>query len=75
MGSKIPQPPPTDGRAARPSAPPPRVLCVCKQIDDVRLVRLRVNGKATLYYQHETPLCRMCRDRLRGSWMYAERAG
>ena len=28
MGSKFPQPPPTDGREAKPSAPPPKVAPV-----------------------------------------------
>jgi hypothetical protein len=51
--------------------------CVCGGTGggDVRLVRMRVDGKATLYHQRPVPLCVTCRRAERGRWMYVDRAG
>lgn len=47
--------------------------CQCGGRDDVRLVRMRVDGKATMYHSKPIPLCEYCRHGERGRWMYAER--
>lgn len=54
----------------------PAVLaCVCGwQGEDVRTVRMRVDGRATAYHLDRVPMCRSCRDSARGRWMYAERS-
>lgn len=49
----------------------PVLQCVCcNSNDNVRMVRLRVPGKATLYESRTTPLCTTCRKRKLGSWMW-----
>jgi hypothetical protein len=37
----------------------------------VRMVYMRVTGKATMYQTKAIPLCRTCREGERGRWMYA----
>ena len=51
-----------------------RPTCVCMQLDDVRAVRMCGSGKATTYQQDVVLLCRMCRDRMRGHWMYVDQS-
>lgn len=55
----------------------PKVECVCGGPGggDIRLVRMRVDGKATQYHSKPVALCAMCRRAERGRWMYADRAG
>lgn len=37
---------------------------------DLRMVRIRVAGRATQYQLHPVPMCFACRRAIRGHWMY-----
>lgn len=50
----------------------PSILkCICGCQDDVRSVRIRIDGKATEYEQKEKLLCKLCRTLTMGHWKYA----
>lgn len=55
----------------------PVLQCVCggQGGGDVRLVRMRVDGRATEYHSKPVALCVTCRRAERGRWMYVDRAG
>lgn len=49
--------------------------CICGwEGADVRDVKIRVEGKATMYRDETVPMCRLCRAAVRGRWMYADRS-
>lgn len=50
---------------------PIRCQCGAEGTGDVRLVRVRLPGRATDYGRPE-PMCAACRLRKRGSWAYAK---
>ena len=55
----------------------PVLQCVCggQGGGDVRLVRMRVPGKATKYQANTVALCVTCRRAERGKWMHVDRSG